>query len=177
MDEAQFGVLLVFGRRAIVIIIIWLHCHFLVRSVGECIHVPAFFLASGIMEATTKHGPVSGIQMPGQRTIPTKNSSRVSQTTTEELLTEALRRNAETEAAAQQTRDRLGHQGEQLSGAQTRLEGTQMRVVEARGVLLTMRWRIFKEKLWLWLLVLALCAVDAALAYRLFTNDGRLGKN
>tara|TARA_B100000405_G_scaffold213232_1_gene150553 strand:+ start:350 stop:505 length:156 start_codon:yes stop_codon:yes gene_type:complete len=49
-------------------------------------------------------------------------------------------------------------------------------VAEAKGVLHDIGCKIIKEKLWLVLIIVMLMTIDGLMAYRLATNDGRLGK-
>jgi len=92
----------------------------------------------------------------------------------DELLEDALRTTAETEQIGTQTLGQLRRQGEQLSAAQTHVQATDETVHEARDVLKEINRKICREKLWLWLIILMLLAIDGLLAYRLATNDGQL---
>ncbi|KAJ8608251.1 hypothetical protein CTAYLR_009487 [Chrysophaeum taylorii] len=94
--------------------------------------------------------------------------------TTEEVLESATKTVAETERVAAATLGQLQDQGSQLERAETRIGETEETVREAKSVLRLMAYRIFKEKLRLWLVVLFLFSVDVLLAYRLATNKGRI---
>ena len=63
-----------------------------------------------------------------------------------------------------------------LQGTATTLEDTNRTVAEAKGVLHDIGCKIIKEKLWLVLIIVMLMTIDGLMAYRLATNDGRLGK-
>ncbi|KAK7232586.1 hypothetical protein SO694_00035038 [Aureococcus anophagefferens] len=63
-----------------------------------------------------------------------------------------------------------------LQGTATTLEDTNRTVAEAKGVLHDIGCKIIKEKLWLVLIIVMLTTIDGLMAYRLATNDGRLGK-
>ena len=104
----------------------------------------------------------------------------------DELIEDALRTNAETEDVAGATLDQLRRQGEQrapapgrrdvraretrslprarrLRSAGTTLEDTNQTIADAKGVLHDIGCKIFKEKLWLILIIVMLTAVRGPL--------------
>mmetsp|Transcript_19581 Transcript_19581/g.25344 ORF Transcript_19581/g.25344 Transcript_19581/m.25344 type:complete len:120 (+) Transcript_19581:59-418(+) len=113
----------------------------------------------------------TGIAMPAHQSSSHQSTNPMS---AEEMLDDALRTNEETAEIGNTTLSQIQRQGEQLQGTQRTVQATDNTVREARIVLKGMSWRIFKEKLWLWLIILFLLAIDTALAYRLATNKGSI---
>mmetsp|Transcript_38051 Transcript_38051/g.122162 ORF Transcript_38051/g.122162 Transcript_38051/m.122162 type:complete len:110 (+) Transcript_38051:173-502(+) len=90
------------------------------------------------------------------------------------LLDESLRVNQETAEIGEATFGQLRRQREQLEGAQQQAVDTQQVTREARMTLKAIAWKIFREKLTLIVIIVLLLVIDAALAYRLASHDGKL---
>ncbi|KAH8045860.1 DNA-3'-diphospho-5'-guanosine diphosphatase [Aureococcus anophagefferens] len=130
------------------------------------------------------------VRMPGGGAAESKASSPVhaarnSNVTdrSDELLEDALRVNGQTEEIGNATLDQLRRQGEQrarrhrrprrLQGTATTLEDT-IEPGRGQGVLHDIGCKIIRS--WLVLIIVMLTTIDGLMAYRLATNDGRLGK-